>query len=96
VHLVGSEGTLWNTKLSSTRIAGVRPDEWIEVPTVQAESGDVLDHPYPPQVDHFVERLLEGKDSSINFAEAFRTHLVMFAIEKSLDEGRPVKMSELA
>ncbi len=96
VHLVGSEGTLWNDKFWSTRIEGIRPDQWIELPTAQAESGDVMDHPYPPQVDHFVQCLLEGKDSRINFAEAFGTHLAMFAIEKSLEEGRPVKLSELA
>jgi predicted dehydrogenase len=95
VHLIGSEGTLWNDKFWSTRIEGVRPDEWVTLPTAQAESGDVMDHPYPPQMDHFVECLQAGKDSRINFAEAFRTHIVMFAIEKSLDEGRPVKVAEL-
>ncbi len=55
----------------------------------------MLDHPYPPQVDNFVQCLLEGKDSPINFAEAFKTHRVMFAIEKSLAEGRPVRMAEM-
>ncbi len=95
VHLIGSEGTLWNDKLWSTRIEGVKSDEWIDLPTTKAESGDVLDHPYPPQVDHFVECLLAGRDSSINFEEAFRTHRVMFAIEKSLAEGRPVKLAEM-
>ncbi len=95
IHLIGSEGTLWNTKLWSTRLAGLRPDEWVELPTTCAESGDVLDHPYPPQVDHFVDCLLEDRDSFINFEEAFKTHRVMFAIEKSLAEGRPVKLSEM-
>jgi len=95
VHLVGSEGTLWKDKLWSTQLEGVKPDEWITVPTTQAESGDVLDHPYPPQIDHFAQCLLEDRDSSINFAEAFKTHRVMFAIEKSLAEGRPVRMEEM-
>jgi len=95
IHLVGSNGTLWNDKFWSTKLEGVRPDEWIDIPTTRAESGDVLDHPYPPQVDHFVQCLLEGKDSSINFEEAFKTHRVMFAIEKALSEGRPVKLSEM-
>lgn len=95
IHLVGSHGTLWNDKFWSTKLEGVRPDEWIDIPTTRAESGDVLDHPYPPQVDHFVQCLLEGKDSSINFDEAFKTHRVMFAIEKALSERRPVKLSEM-
>lgn len=95
IHLIGSEGTLWNTKLWSTQLPGLRQDEWAELPTTQAESGDVLDHPYPPQVDEFVECLLSGRDSCINFEEAFKTHRVMFAIERSLVEGRPVKLSEM-
>ncbi len=95
IHLIGSQGTLWNDKLWSTQIEGVKPDEWIEVPSTPAESGDVLDHPYPPQVDHFAQCLLEARDSFINFEEAVNTHRVMFAIEKSLAEGRPVRIEEM-
>ncbi|MEA3400903.1 MAG: Gfo/Idh/MocA family oxidoreductase [Armatimonadota bacterium] len=95
VHLVGSHGTLWNDQLWSTRLEGLRGEQWVQTPTAQAESGDVLDHPYPPQVDHFMECILSDEDSFINFEEAFITHRVMFAIEKSLDEGRPVKVAEM-
>ncbi|MCD6360821.1 MAG: Gfo/Idh/MocA family oxidoreductase [Armatimonadetes bacterium] len=95
VHLVGSEGTLWNDQMWSTKLEGLRADEWVKTPTAQAESGDVLDHPYPPQVDDFMQCIMEGRDSSINFEEAFITHRVMFAIEKSLEESRPVKLDEL-
>lgn len=95
IHLVGSEGTLLGNKLSSTQLKGVNKEEWIEIPTTEATSGDVLDHPYPPQVDEFMACVKEGKDSMINFAEAFKTHEVIFASNKSLEEGRPVKLTEL-
>jgi len=95
VHLIGSEGTLWNDRLWSTKLEGLTKDEWVHTPTAQAESGDVMAHPYPPQVDDFMECILEDRDSRINFEEAFITHRVMFAIEKSLEEGRPVKLEEL-
>jgi len=95
IHLVGSEGTILGNKLSSTKIAGVNKEEWIDIPTTEATSGDVLDHPYPPQVNDFMECLKAGRDSSINFAEAFKTHRVIFAIDKAINEGRPVKLSEL-
>ncbi|HCU35543.1 MAG TPA: 4,5-dihydroxyphthalate dehydrogenase [Armatimonadetes bacterium] len=95
VKLVGSAGTLWNDRMWTTKIAGLRPGEWMQVPTAQAESGDVLDHPYPPQVDEFVECVKGGKDSSVNFEAAFGTHRVVFAIEKSLEENRPVRLSEM-
>lgn len=95
IHLVGSEGTLLGKRLSSTQIKGVNKEEWIEIPTTEATSGDVLDHPYPPQVNDFMECLKAGQDSRINFAEAFKTHRVIFAIDKAIAEGRPVKLSEL-
>ncbi|MFO7945791.1 MAG: gfo/Idh/MocA family oxidoreductase, partial [Armatimonadota bacterium] len=59
------------------------------------ESGDVLDHPYPPQVDDFVNALNEGDRPLVTFEEAFDTHRVAFAIEKSLEENRPVELDEL-
>jgi predicted dehydrogenase len=68
----------------------------MELPSVAAESGDVLDHPYPPQIDEFIRCVQEDKPSRIDFDEAFKTHRVLFAIEKSLAEGRAVKISELA
>ncbi|MGD9519509.1 MAG: Gfo/Idh/MocA family protein [Armatimonadota bacterium] len=95
IHLVGSQGTLLNDQFWSAQIEGLRKDEWAYLPSTRAESGDVLDHPYGPQVDHFVDCLLQGRDSDINVEEAFKTHRVMFAIEKALAEGRPVKVSEL-
>ncbi len=95
VKLVGSDGTLWNDRLWTTQIAGLRPGEWVQTPTAQAESGDVLDHPYPPQVDEFIACVQAGVDSAINFESAFGTHRVAFAIEKSLEENRPVKLAEM-
>ncbi|MGI5818809.1 MAG: Gfo/Idh/MocA family protein [Armatimonadota bacterium] len=95
VHLVGSEGTLWNDEMWTTQLEGLRHQEWMKIPTAQAESGDVLDHPYPPQIDDFIAAVVEDREPLVSFDEAFRTHRVMFAIEKSLAEGRPVKLEEL-
>ncbi len=95
IHLVGSEGTLRGKQLSSTQLQGVNKEEWIDIPTTEATSGDVLDHPYPPQVDEFMACVKAGRDSIINFAEAFKTHRVIFAIDQAIAEGRPVKLSEL-
>lgn len=95
IHLVGSEGTLLGNKLSSTQLKGVNKEEWIEIPTTEATSGDVLDHPYPPQVDEFMAALKAGQDSVINFDSAFNTFRVIFAIDQAIAEGRTVKLSEL-
>ncbi|MFP4248145.1 MAG: Gfo/Idh/MocA family protein [Armatimonadota bacterium] len=95
VHLVGSEGTLWNDEMWTTQLEGLRGEQWMKIPTAQAESGDVLDHPYPPQVDDFIEAIVEDRDPFVRFEDAFKTHRVMFAIEKALAEGRSVRLDEM-
>lgn len=95
INLVGSEGSLLGNKLSSTKLAGVNKEEWIQIPTTEATSGDVLDHPYGPQIDEFMAALKAGRDSRINYATAFNTFRVLFAIDKAIEENRIVKLSEL-
>ena len=95
IRLIGSEGTYWNSKLWSKELKGLKPDNWVEMPTTSAESGDVLDHPYGEVVDHFIEKIRQDKPNKIDFMQAFNTHRVIFAVEKSLEEKRPVKLSEL-
>ncbi len=43
-HLVGSEGSLLDNKLYSTKLA-LRDKKWTELPMALADSGDVADHP---------------------------------------------------
>lgn len=95
IHILGSEGSIWNNKMWSSRLDGVSADKWIELPTVMAESGDVLAHPYGPQVDDFVDAILSDRDSSLNFAEAYKTHKTVFAIEEALVSKKAVKLSSL-
>jgi predicted dehydrogenase len=95
IHISASEGAIWNDKLWSTKLKGINAANWIEIPTVQAESGDVLAHPYGPQVDEFIGNIQTKKDSSVNFDEAYKTHRVAFAIEQSLVEKHPIRLSEL-
>lgn len=95
VYVVGSEGSIWNDKLWTAKLPGVNAQEWIDIPTAKAESGEVMAHPYGPQVQDFVDSLRAGRDSTVNFASAYKTHLVAMAIEQSLAEKRPVQMKEL-
>lgn len=95
VYVAGSNGTIWNDKFWTDKYEGFSMDAWAEVPTAKAESGEVMAHPYGPQVEDFVASVKAGKDSSVSFTEAYKTHKVAFAIEKSLATKKPVKMSEV-
>jgi predicted dehydrogenase len=95
-HLVGSKGSLLDNKLSTKVIDGLRPEKWTTMETILADSGDVLDHPYLPQVEAFVQSILNDKPMPLTgFADAFETHRVIFAADMSAKLGRPVKLREL-
>lgn len=94
-HLVGSEGSLLDNKLYSTRF-GLRDKKWAELPMAMADSGDVADHPYQAEFQAFFDALDRGEEmprTSLRVAlESFR---VAFACDLSVAEGRPVKLSEI-
>jgi predicted dehydrogenase len=95
-HLVGSEGSMLDNKLYSTKL-GLRDKQWTELPMAMADSGDVADHPYQAQFQAFFDAVDKGEDMPLtSFKEALKSFQVLFACDKSAEEGRPVKISEIA
>ncbi len=93
-HLVGSEGSLLDNKLYSTKL-GLRDKKWTELPMALADSGDVADHPYKDQFQLFFDALDRGEDMArTSLAEALESFRILFACDRSVSEGRPVKLSE--
>ncbi len=95
-HLVGSEGSLLDNKFHSNKIAGLDKHAWSQFSFKPVDSGDVSDHPYQTQFDAFFEALRRKENMPLTgLDEAIRTHEVIFAADRSLAEGRPVKISEI-
>jgi len=95
-HLVGSEGSLLDNKVYSTRF-GLRDKKWAELPMAMADSGDVADHPYKDQFQSFFDALDKGEAMALtSLGESLESFRVLFACDKSAAEGRPVKLSEIA
>lgn len=92
VNLVGSEGSIMNDKFHTKKIDGMMG--WSTLDVARIDSGDVSDHPYLNQFDHFAECLDEGKDPHNNLLSAFESHRVIFAADKSNETGKPVSISE--
>ena len=94
-HLLGSEGSLLDNKLYSNKL-GLRDKVWTELPMAMADSGDVSDHPYQAQFQAFFDALDKNEDMpSVNINEAMKSFKIIFACDKSVEEGRPVKLSEI-
>ena len=91
-HLVGSEGSLLDNKFYSLKLKTDK-NKWSELAMKLLDSGDVSDHPYHTQFEAFFAALAAGREMPLtSFAEAARTHEVMFAADKSAALGRPVKL----
>ena len=95
-HLIGSEGSVLDDKLCSTRIEGLSRNQWLKQPYKLADSSDVADHPYQEEFTAFFTALSAGREMPCTgLAEAVRTHEVIFAADRSSQERRPVKLAEI-
>ena len=94
-HLVGSDGSILDNKFHSQKLAGLNRNAWSELSMKLLDSGDVGDHPYQTQFQAFFDALDARTEMPLtSFADAFVSHRVMAAADKSAAEGRPVRISE--
>ena len=94
-HLVGSEGSLLDNKFHSEKLSTDK-GSWSSLSMKMLDSGDVSDHPYTTQFQAFFDSMAKGEEmplTSIN--ESYKSFEVVFAADKSVELGRPVKISEI-
>ena len=92
-HLVGSEGSLLDNKLHSSKLGGLDKTRWSELSMKMLDSGDVSDHPYQSQFEAFFSALKENKPMPLtHINDAIRTHEILFAADRSAKTGRTVKV----
>jgi len=91
INLVGTHGAIRNNRLySKTKFPG--QTSWAEIPTILPDSGDVTHHPFKFEAAHLIDCITSGKESHASIADAYKTHEVCFAADRSGIEGRPVKL----
>ena len=90
LEVFGDKGTVRSNRVWSHVYPG--QTEWVEIPGVRPDSADVTHHPFQGEIDHFVECLLEGRESHCNLADAVKTHEVVFAAQECYRTGRPVRL----
>src|SRR6266478_2005129 len=91
-HLVGSQGSLLDNKFHSMKL-NTNKHAWSNLAMKMLDSGDVSDHPYQTQFEAFFNALDKGKEMPLtSFADAARSHEVIFAADRSAKLGKPVKL----
>ena len=92
MNIVGSHGSIKNNLFYSKKIDGM--NGWSTLDVQLVDSGDVAHHPYREQFAYFAECLDAGREPHNNLGNAFETHRVIFAADKSAEACRPVRLSE--
>ena len=80
-HIIGEDGTILNDRFFLRRFQEQK--EFFSVDTGVKKTGDVYGHPFPQMVDHFIQCLLEDRDSEHNVESAVNSHKACFAICRS-------------
>jgi len=92
IDLAGTEGTIRDNRIWSKKLFPGQTG-WTVVPTVLPDSGDVHHHPFDAEINHFVDCIREGRESHCNIADAYHTHELCLAIDRSIEQGgRPVRL----
>lgn len=86
IKLFGRNGTLVNDRLWSSKTFPGQED-WITIPTTTPDSGDVVTHPFPQEVDHFVDTILNNVPCIIDIDEAMKTFEIIEAADRSAASG---------
>ncbi len=94
IDLLGDKGAIRDNRIHAKDLTGGQSD-WITVPTVRPDSGDVSHHPFDGEINHFIDCVLKNEESHVNLADAVKTHEVCLAMDKSAATWRPIKIDEL-
>jgi predicted dehydrogenase len=92
IEVFGSRGTVINNRVWAK---GSFPGQegWITIPTTGPDSGDVSHHPFPSEVDHFVDCIRERKKTMVDLDDAIKTFEIIEAADRSAQSGgKPVKL----
>lgn len=88
--LLGTRGAIRGEKLYSENFPGVK--QFLTVPGVGMDSGDVAHHPFDHMIDEFVAWIRGGKICANSTLDAVHTHEIIFAAQESIRSGKPVKL----
>lgn len=86
IDLIGTDGALRDNRLWSKKLLPAQTD-WTVLPTVMPDSGDVDHHPFDAEIDHLVDCIRRDVESHCNVADAYNTHELCLAIDRSIAAG---------
>ena len=91
---MGSHGSLLDDKFHSVKLGALNKAKWSQLSCGLVDSGDVKDHPYESQFHAFFDALAADREMPLTaFADAARSHRLIYAADQSAALGRPVQLA---
>lgn len=90
IEVFGNRGTIKDNRIWSHKFPGQK--NWVEIPTILPDSAEVSHHPFQGQMDHFVDCILNNRESHCNLTDAIKTHEIVFAAQRSYETHQSVKL----
>jgi predicted dehydrogenase len=90
ITLLGEAGTIRNNQIYTQRWPG--QTDWATIPTILPDTAEVTHHPFVGEIDHFVDCIVNDRESHCNVTDAVETHEICLAAEISACERRPVRL----
>jgi len=87
----GGKGSVLNEKFY-TKQWFPGQQNWQNFSAIFLDSGDVTHHPFKEMVDDFAEALVNNKEATANIHEAYKSHEICLAIDRSIETGQIVKL----
>jgi predicted dehydrogenase len=91
IEIFGDKGTIRDNQVWAPEYFPGQ-NGWVTIPAIMPVSAEVTHHPFQGEMDHFVECILQDKESHCNLEDAANTHEVAFAAILSEQTGEPVKL----
>jgi len=85
IDLLGTDGALRDDRFYSRKMPGTLG--WATFPTVLPNSGAVSHHPFPAEIDHFIDCVRTGVESHASLRNTLNTHEACFAVDRSSGAG---------
>ncbi len=91
IILHGSKGSVLNEKFH-TKDWFPGQEGWQQFNSTFLDSGDVAHHPFQGMMDDLAAALVEDKETAADIHEAYKSHELCLAIDRSIETGRPVRL----
>ena len=85
IDILGTDGGLRDDRFYTRKMPGTLG--WSTFPTILPNSGSVSHHPFPGEVNHFIDCIRDGVESHASLRDAVNSHEACFAADRSSAAG---------